>query len=158
MLVPELMAMAREMENTHCPGQNRGPPLDWAVCMCGVNPMRTTRAVGGLGVRGNAPKKTGIWFPGKGGINAEQAETVVSNSDNRVLLLCKTYWNTHGETLPRARHRFFVFKHLFWSKIALQWCVSFCFITEWISYTYTYIPISPPSCVSLPATLPIPPL
>ena len=31
--------------------------------------------------------------------------------------------------------------------IALQWCVSFCFITKWISYTYTYISISPPSCV-----------
>ena len=31
--------------------------------------------------------------------------------------------------------------------------VSFCFITKWISYTYTYIPISPPSCVSLPPSL-----
>ena len=25
---------------------------------------------------------------------------------------------------------FFFFKHLFWSIIALQWCVSFCFITK----------------------------
>ena len=33
------------------------------------------------------------------------------------------------------------------------WCVSFCFVTKWISYTYTYIPISPPSCVSLPPSL-----
>ena len=49
------------------------------------------------------------------------------------------------------------FKHLYWSIIALQWCVSFCFITKWISYTYTYIPISLPSCISLPLTLPIPP-
>ena len=48
---------------------------------------------------------------------------------------------------------FFFFKHLYWSIIALQWCVSFCFITKWISYTYTYIPISPPSCVSLPPSL-----
>ena len=32
---------------------------------------------------------------------------------------------------------FFFFKHLYWSIIALQWCVSFCFITKWISYTYT---------------------
>ena len=47
---------------------------------------------------------------------------------------------------------------LYWSVIASQWCVSFCFITKWISYTYTYIPISPPSWVSLPPTLPIPPL
>ena len=31
--------------------------------------------------------------------------------------------------------------------------VSFCFITKRISYTYTYIPISPPSCVSLPPYL-----
>ena len=53
---------------------------------------------------------------------------------------------------------FLFFKHLYWSIIALQWCVSFCFITKWISYTYTYVPISPPSCVSLPPTLPIPPL
>ena len=50
------------------------------------------------------------------------------------------------------------FLHLYWSIIALQWCVSFCFITKWISYTYTYIPISLLSCVSLPPTLPIPPL
>ena len=45
------------------------------------------------------------------------------------------------------------FKHLYWSIIALQWCVSFCFITKWISCTYTYISISPPSCVSLPPSL-----
>ena len=44
------------------------------------------------------------------------------------------------------------------SIIALQWCVSFCFITKWISYTYTYVPISLRSCISLPPTLPIPPL
>ena len=31
----------------------------------------------------------------------------------------------------------FFFKHLYWSIIALQWCVSFCFITKLISYTYT---------------------
>ena len=48
--------------------------------------------------------------------------------------------------------------NIFIGIIALQWCVSFCFITKWISYTYTYIPIYLPSCVSLPPTLPIPPL
>ena len=47
----------------------------------------------------------------------------------------------------------YFFKHLYWSIIALQWCVSFCFITKWISCTYTCIPISPPSCVSLPPSL-----
>ena len=47
----------------------------------------------------------------------------------------------------------FFFLHLYWSILALQWCVSFCFITKWISYTYTYIPISPPSCISLPHSL-----
>ena len=52
----------------------------------------------------------------------------------------------------------FFFKHLYWSIIALQWCVSLCFTTKWINYTYTYVPISPPSCVSLPPILPIPPL
>ena len=45
----------------------------------------------------------------------------------------------------------YLFNHLYWSIIALQWCVSFCFITKWISYTY--IPISPPFCVSLPPSL-----
>ena len=45
------------------------------------------------------------------------------------------------------------FLHLYWSIIALQWCVSFFCITKWISYTYTYIPISPPSCISLPPSL-----
>ena len=50
------------------------------------------------------------------------------------------------------------FEHLYWSIIALQCCVSFRFITKWISYTYTYVPISLPSCISLPPTLLIPPL
>ena len=48
---------------------------------------------------------------------------------------------------------FFFLKHVYWSIIALQWGVSFCCITKWISYTYTYIPISPPSCASLPPSL-----
>ena len=46
-----------------------------------------------------------------------------------------------------GRLGYFFFKHLYWSIIALQWCVSFCFITKWISYTYTYVPISLPSCL-----------
>ena len=52
---------------------------------------------------------------------------------------------------------FIFFKHLYWSITALQWCVCFCFITKLISYTYTYIPISPPSCVSLPPSQSHPP-
>ena len=71
-------------------------------------------------------------------------------------------WN---DNLLCAMHHFFIFyffylfifKHLYWSIIASQWCVSFCFITKWISYTYTHVPISPPSRISLPPTLPIPP-
>ena len=74
------------------------------------------------------------------------------------------YWvsdirNTEaGKTLSlRSRSffsTFFFFLTSLWSIIALQWCVSFCFITKWISYTYTYVPISLPSCISLPPTLP----
>ena len=48
---------------------------------------------------------------------------------------------------------FICFLQLYWSIINLQWCVRFCFITKWIGYTYTYIPISHPSCVSLPPSL-----
>ena len=40
--------------------------------------------------------------------------------------------------------------------MALQWCVSFCYITKGISYMYTYIPMSPPSCISLPPSLSFP--
>ena len=54
---------------------------------------------------------------------------------------------------PGVQSLFIYLKHLYWSIIALQWCVDFCFITKWISYAYTYIPISPPSCVSLPPSL-----
>ena len=57
--------------------------------------------------------------------------------------LCRLWLSSH-----RLMFRVAFFLHLYWSIIALQWCVSFCFITKWIRYTYTYIPISPPSCVS----------
>ena len=43
-----------------------------------------------------------------------------------------------------------------WSKIALQFCVSFCCIMKWISYMYTYIPTLlhlPPTPLSHPSRL-----
>ena len=42
---------------------------------------------------------------------------------------------------------------LYWSIIVLQYWVSFCCTTKWISRMHTYVPISPPSCVSLPSSL-----
>ena len=43
--------------------------------------------------------------------------------------------------------------NLYWSIIASQYCVSFYCTTKQISHMHTYIPISPPSCVSLPPSL-----
>ena len=39
----------------------------------------------------------------------------------------------------------FFFSHLYWRIHALPCRVSFCCTTKWISYMYTYVPISPPS-------------
>ena len=36
----------------------------------------------------------------------------------------------YPESHEEPQEGFFFFKHLYWSIIALQWCVSFCFITE----------------------------
>ena len=72
---------------------------------------------------------------------------------SRMLCLVRTHrsLSTVGE---RTRHIYiYIFKHLYWSIIASQWCVSVCCITKGISYTYTYIPIFPPSCISLPPSL-----
>ena len=55
-------------------------------------------------------------------------------------------------------HSFIYFNIFIGVRLLYNGVLSFCFITKWISYTFTYIPISLPSCVSLPPTLPIPPL
>ena len=66
-------------------------------------------------------------------------------------LICKKI--TEGLDVSGKTWYIFFFKYFYWSIIALKWCVSFCCITKWISYTFTYIPISLPSCVSLPPSL-----
>ena len=52
---------------------------------------------------------------------------------------------------------FMYFLYLYWSIIALQWCVCFCCTTNWISDMYTYIPhplpLEPPSHPPYPTSL-----
>ena len=71
------------------------------------------------------------------------------------LTIMQNQWKLWAYFTCHSLIGFFFFLHIYWSIIALQWCVSFCFIAQWISYThtYTYIPISPLSCVSLPSSL-----
>ena len=61
-----------------------------------------------------------------------------------------TWFQWSFYTLPLDLKKYI---YLYWSIIALHCSVSFCCRTKWISYTYTYIPISLPSCISLPPSL-----
>ena len=73
-------------------------------------------------------------------------------SQNKLKNIWKYLLNTYLKK-SHSRDIFLFFSHLFWSINALQCCVSFYCTTKWISYMYTYIPISPPSWASLPPSL-----
>ena len=49
-------------------------------------------------------------------------------------------------------HLGFIYLFIYWSIIALQWCVSFCFITKWISYTYMFPYLFPLASLFLTST------
>ena len=100
-------------------------------------------------VWGDTPSEDFLSYPRKPGRGLELPTIHLEGPDQTDTLLLKVPWFF----IFLFFFYFLFFKHLYWSIIALQWCVSFCFLTKWISYTYTYVPISLPSCVSLPPSL-----
>ena len=72
-------------------------------------------------------------------------------SISKLLYFTHKHWLDNN--LLQERVLFFFLIDLYWSIIASQYRVSFWCTTKWNSPVHTHVPISPPSCVSLPSSL-----
>ena len=71
-------------------------------------------------------------------------------TESRVASMC---WLGQTFLELNSKRSFFFLIDLYWSIIALQYCVSFRCTTKRISHMHTHVPISPPTWASIPSSL-----